>query len=382
MDRKATGVAVGVELSEGRTGVDIRSLWHHWKPLIVPIAGLWALATVVSCTIVKPFDVGEYATYAHAALRAPLLHRLPLEYPAPAVALFLVPLLLPLSYPWVFAVFCGVAMVLLVISYERSGVVEMDREAALRLVVYLTAGSIIIVTGRYDIFAAAFGFWSVRAARQERWTAAWAWSSVGFVIKLFPAVFWPAFLIAEWRRLGRVPYRRLCWMVGSAAVVGGIPYLLNRGATLNVLHYYVRRPTEIESIPAGLSVLIDPLRTHWISSFHSVNVVNGAGSAVSGATEILAVALCLWIWRAQLRDQLPFEAACLASLSVVVLGGKVLSPQYLIWLMPLWALYPIRPQWLFACVLSSLVFPYIVSVQHFGYVAAYPLEMSSTLAFL
>ena len=62
------------------------------------------------------------------------------------------------------------------------------------------------------------------------------------MLKLFPAAFWPVFLIAEWRRHGRVPLRRLWWMAGSGFVLVGVPALLDHGAALNVAHYYLPRP--------------------------------------------------------------------------------------------------------------------------------------------
>jgi hypothetical protein len=370
------------EAFKGRRRALKTSLEHQWRPVIMPALVLWALATVLSCSILHPFDVAEYEFYAHAALQAPLLHRLPVEYPAPALLVFLAPFLLPFSYPWAFAVLAGIVMVVLVASYEGSGVSGMDMAAARRLIVYLAVGAVILVTGRYDIFAAAATFWSVRAVRQGRWSAAWTWSCIGFVLKLFPAIFWPALLIAEWRRQGRFPVRRLAWMVASFVVVAGLPALVNADAALNPLHYYLRRPNEVESIPAGLSLLVDWHHSQWISSFHDVNVVNGAGHPISVVLEILAAAGCLWIWRAQLRDRLPIEAVCLATLTLAVLGGKVLSPQYLMWLMPLWALYPIRPTWLSAALVNVVIIPYITSVQHYSYVPSFPLEVSATLAFL
>ena len=52
-------------------------------------------------------------------------------------------------------------------------------------------------------------------------------------------------------------------------VVAGVPMVLDRGASLNVLHYYLRRPAEIGSLPAGLSLLLDWHGTSWVGSFHS-----------------------------------------------------------------------------------------------------------------
>ena len=108
----------------------------------------------------RPYDVAEYEHYAHAALQAPLFHRLPLEYPAPALAVFILPLLLQFSYPWAFALLAGIVLLFLVTSYDGPDNAGIDVDAARRLVVYLAVGATCLFTGRYDIFAAAAAFWS------------------------------------------------------------------------------------------------------------------------------------------------------------------------------------------------------------------------------
>jgi hypothetical protein len=379
---KATHVAVRAEAFKIRTVALAQSVRRQWRSVVVPALVLWLLGTIVSCVFLNPFDIAEYARYAHAALDTPLLHRLPVEYPAPALAVFMLPLLLPLSYPWAFAVVAGIVLVVLVTSYEGSGVPGMDAEAARRLIAYLAVGAVILVTGRYDIFAVAAAFWSVRAARQDRWSAAWTWSCIGFVIKLFPAVFWPALLIAEWRRQGRFPVKRLAWMAGSGVILFALPALFDHGSLLTSLRFYERRPDEIGSIPAGLSALIDWHSTVLVHSFHSVNALNGAWRPISVVLEILAVGGCLWIWWAQFRERIPFEAACLATLTLAVLGSKVVSAQYLMWLMPLWALYPFRPLWLLGALANVAIFPYEVSAQSFTFVPTHIFDTTVTLAFL
>ncbi len=354
---------------------------RQWRPVVLPALVLWAMAAVVSVTMLHPFDVLEYQRYAHAALRTPLLGHLPLEYPAPALAVFLLPLVLPFSYAWGFAVVALVALVVLVTSYEGSGLPGWDTRSAGRLVIYLAIGSVMVVAGRYDIFATLAAFLSLRAAMRDRWSAAWTWSSVGFALKLFPAAFWPVFLIAEWRRHGRVPLRRLWWMAGSFLVVGGLPALVNHAGALNALHYYLHRPTEMGSLSAGLSVLLDGHGTNWVSSFHSVNVVSSFAPGLSLAFELVAGAACLWTWRQQIRGRLPLEASCLATLTFVMLGSKVVSVQYLIWLMPLWALYRLRVTWLIASAANLVIFPYVASATHFGYVPTHPFAVSLTLTF-
>ena len=368
--------AVGRVVTNART-----SLGEQGRLVLLPALALWVMAAVVSTMLLHPFDVREYERYAHAALQAPVFHRFPLEYPAPTVALFLLPLLLPFSYPWAFAVLVGVALLVLVTSYEGAHLPGWDTSGARRLIIYLALGSVMVVAGRYDLFATLAAFLAVRAAARDHWSAAWTWSTIGVALKLFPAAFWPVFLIAEWRQHGRIPVRRLWWMAGSVFLVAGLPALLDHAAALNALRYYLHRPTEDGSLPAGLSVLLDWHGTNWVATFHSVNVVSGLTASLASGFELAGVAACLWLWRQQIRGRLPLEAACLATLTVGMLGSKVLSVQYLMWLMPLWSLYRLRVTWLVASAANLVVFPYVVSAQGFGYLPAHPFAVSLTLTF-
>jgi hypothetical protein len=352
---------------------------EQYRHVVAPALVLWVMAAVVTVTLLKPGDVKEYMQYAHGALHTPLFHRLPNEYPAPALAVFLLPLLVPIPYPWAFAALAGVALIVLVTSYEGSGIPGWDVRSAGRLIIYLALGTVMVLAGRYDVFATAAAFLAVRAARGERWATAWTWSSIGFALKLFPAAFWPVFLIAEYRRTGRFPVRRLGWIAASAVVVAGVPMVLDRGAALNVVHYYLHRPSEIGSLPAGLSLLLDWHGTSWVGSFHSVNVVSALTSGLSAGVELAGVVACAWTWREQARGRIPLEAACLATLTFVMLGSKVISVQYLMWLMPLWALYRLRVTWLLASVANLVIFPYAAARQHFGYVPSHAFAVSLTL---
>jgi hypothetical protein len=379
--RELTGADRGAARAREVIATIGTSLREQWRPVVAPALVLWVLAVAVSTTLLRPYDVLEYQHYAHAALQDPLFHRLPLEYPAPALAVFLLPLLLPFSYSWAFAILAGIAILVLVTGYEGSGLPGWDTRSAGRLIIYLALGSVMVLTGRYDIFATMAAFLSLRCARRDRWSAAWTWSSIGCVLKLFPAVFWPVFLIAEWRRHGRVPLRRLWWIAGSVALLAGVPALLNHGAALNVLHYYLHRPTEDGSLPAGLSVLLDWHGTTWVSTFHSVNVVSGITGGLSMAFELAGAAACLWVWWEQSRGRLSLEAACLATLTFVMLGSKVLSVQYLIWLMPLWALYRLRITWLLAAAANLVIFPYVIAATGLSYLPEHAFAVSLTLTF-
>jgi hypothetical protein len=344
-------------------------LVRQWRPIVVPALVLWFLGAVVSVTLLHPYDVTEYARYAHAALHHPVLHHFPLEYPAPALVVFVAPLVLGFSYPWAFAVVAGVALLATLLgAFGRDDLPGWDAHAAARLVGYLALGAVMVVVGRYDIFAAGTALMAMRSARRGRFGAAWTWCSVGFAIKLFPAAMWPVLLIGEWRRTGRLPVRRLWWVAGSMALVAGVPALFDHHAVLTVLRYYTHRPAEFGGVASGLSVLLDPGAVHWVQTFHSANVLSPLASPLATTIELGAGVACVWAWRCQVTGRLSMQATCLATLTFVVLGSKVLSVQYLMWLMPFWALYRLRWSWIAASVANLAIFPYVTSVQKFGYV--------------
>jgi len=366
---------------EGRTEAVGSELRRQWRPVVAPTLALWVIATVVGGLYLKSFDIQEYERYARVAIHSPLLHHLPNEYPAPALAVFLLPLILPFAYPWAFAVFVGVVLLLLTTSFETSGVPGIDAEGAGRLIAYLALGEVMVLTNRFDIFAVAAAFWALRAARQGRWSAAWTWSSVGFLIKLFPAVLWPALLIAEWQRTGRVPYRRLYWMVASMVAIVALPLLFDRSALGTVLAYYVHRPPEIGSLAGGLS-LVD--WHHWqaVLSFHSINTTDPLARGLAPLLQVAGVVAIAWTWWLQARERLTLEAACLASLTLLVLTAKVGSVQYFMWLMPFWALYRFRVTWLLACVANTVVFPFAAWAGQFGHLTSRAHAVSFTVTYL
>ena len=356
-------------------------LRRQWRPVVAPTLVLWTIAAFVGGLYLKSFDIQEYAQYAHAALHSPLLRHLPHEYPAPALAVFLLPLLLPFAYPWAFAVFVGVVLVFLTTSYATSGVAGMDAEGAGRLIAYLALGEVMILTARFDLFAVAAAFWALRAARQERWSAAWTWSSVGFLLKLFPAVLWPALLIAEWHSTGRFPLRRLYWMVGSVVVIVALPVLFDRSALTTVADYYVHRPPEIGSLAGGISIL-DWHHWHILVSFHSVNTNDAIARTLAPLIQLTGMVGIAWMWWLQARDRLTLEATCLASLTLLVLTAKVGSVQYFMWLMPFWALYRFRAAWLLACIANTVIFPFTVWAQEFGHLSSHAYTMALTASYL
>ena len=131
-----------------------------------------------------------------------MFHSLPREYPAPATALFLAPLALPFSYALGFALLAAAGAVALVLSSD--GLAEYPGWSR-RTCIYLLVGSAAVVFARYDVFPALAALLAVEAARREQWGRAWAWAVVGGLLKLFPFLLLPGFLIAERVQTGKWP---------------------------------------------------------------------------------------------------------------------------------------------------------------------------------
>lgn len=78
--------------------------------------------------------------------------------------------------------------------------------------------------------------------------------------------------------------------------------------------------------------------------------------------EAFALLFVLWrFWRSDMRDPMRYVAA---SILAVIVFAKVLSPQYLIWLMPFISViagptwYRARVLFLLSCLITTLIYPF------------------------
>lgn len=211
-----------------------------------------------------------------------------------------------------------------------------------------------IVINRYDIAVALLLAIFVLCLTAGWHTAAGFVIGVGFALKFTPAALLPLVLL-----LAGSP-RRSLWPLaafGAAAAAPFVPYLARSPEGVwYTFQYHLERPLQIESVlgtPQLLGQLLgaDWATWTWSHGSHSL-VAPGAemAAAVSGGLTLLAVAavyLGAWLTRRHLRrtpaDQV---LVVLALLLALMTFGKVLSPQYFIWILPAWALVAARDRWL------------------------------------
>lgn len=332
----------------------LRPLVGRWRgvELIVPL--LIVLSTRMFIVAPSVPDTGVYHRYANLALNSPLLHSLPKEYPAAALAIFLFPLLLPVPYLAGFMLITAVATVALLLCSDGLPTYPGWNR---RTGIYLLIGAVAVVFGRYDIFPALATFLAVEAARKDRWGKAWAWAVAGGLLKLFPFLLLPGFLLVEHTRTGRWAFRRAAASCVPLVLVAGIQSLISPGSLLSPVHYELKRGFELESLAGGLTMLSDPLHASWRFAYGGWEIFGPYHNLISILVLIPMVVGILAIWRFAFRGQLSVEATSLAVLSVSVLGDKAFSPQYLIWLAPLWAYWPFRRGWVVSAALTTLVYP-------------------------
>ena len=334
----------------------IRARWRSAGGLVVILVAAGMIFPVCIHKLMVAFspDLALYEHYANAALASPLFHSLPREYPAPATALFLAPLALPLGYALGFALLAAAGAVVLVLSTD--GLAEYPGWSR-RVCIYLVVGSAAVVFARYDVVPALTALLAVEAARREQWGRAWAWAVVGGLLKLFPFLLLPGFLIAERVQTGKWPLKRL-WIVGvPAALLTASQVAVAPGSLLNSFSYQFHRGFELSSLQGSIAFLTDPLHARWVAGFGSVELAGRDHLVISVVVMLAAGAGLLAIWAFARRGQLSVVAVSLAVLSVAVLAEKSFAPQYLVWLAPLWAYWPLRRDWLAAALLTTLVFP-------------------------
>ena len=336
--------------------VPARTRWHQrWTTVSRPAIALGALAWVVAA-LMPHTDVLLYEHYASLALHSPALHLLPKEYPGPSIGLFLLPKLLPLPYVLGFSVLAELALFSLLVSSDGlPGLPGWNRRA----VVYLALGTSAVLVARYDIVPAIVGLLAVERARTGRWSRSWAWAVLGGLLKLFPLLLLPGFLIAERRSTGRWALRRVAATVAVFAATAAAQILRSPGSLSTPFSYEFHRGFEIESLPSSLTLLVSPLHVHWTYAFGAIETVGPLHGLIGASLDVLVLSALGSIWWLAARGRLRIEAVSLAVLSVAVLGDKAFSAQYLIWLIPLWAYWELRRGWLIAACLTTVVFPFL-----------------------
>jgi hypothetical protein len=200
-----------------------------------------------------------------------------------------------------------------------------------------------VVRTHFDLVPVALMLGALLALTRARTTAGFALLGAGAMTKLFPALLVPvaaAWLVAG--RRGGDAVRGTAVFIAVAAVVS-LPFL--GAGYVDAYRYQLERPVQIESTPATVLFALGGSRvtgTATVPDAHGSNGLVGGPADVVQAVFAAVLAATLALIVVLVARGPPEERRLLLGALAAVLGfaalGKVLSPQFLVWLVPFGAL--------------------------------------------
>lgn len=323
-------------------------------------------------------DIPVYETYGNAIERGKLPYRdFRLEYPPAALPVFALPALVSergdeaafrAAFERLMALL-GVAAVLLagvVLAGLRASKARTAAALAAIALFPLLLGNVVLT--RFDLWPAALVTGALAALVWGRDRLGFGVLGLAVAAKLYPAVLVPVALAYVWRRRGRREALVCLGLLAGVVALAFLPFLVL--APDGVAYSFGRqlgRPLQIESLGSAVFLAAHHLLGIDLEmrSGHGSQNLAGLGPAVAGVVLTLAqLAVLAWIWlrRPGTAEELVRWSA--AALVAFVALGKVLSPQFLIWLAPLVPLVAGRrglhaaALLALAMVLTQLWFPY------------------------
>jgi hypothetical protein len=295
-------------------------------------------------------DVRIYANYGQLMRDGLVPYRdFPIEYPPGALPVFVLPTFAG-DYHAVIELLmlaCGLCTVVLV-AVTRPGTAGMWLVALLPLL----AGALVLV--RFDLLPTALATAAVVAFLRDRHRLGWAALGAAIAVKIFPLVLVPVAAIWTLRRRGRRELA-LGGAIGAAVIVVVFaPFMaVAAGDVVESVRWQLTRPLEVESLGGALMMTA---HRAGISVEGSENVTGDAARPLAILLTVVEASALVALWVAFVRGpatpvRLTRYAA--ASLCIAVAFGRVLSPQYLIWLAPLVALVYGRRGLAAVCLLVS-----------------------------
>jgi len=356
---------------------------------LVVLAAGWALTLWVEpWSNERVNDLFVYRSFAEPVLDGGLPYRdVAFEYPplaAPAIALPGLAGTGEDAFRWAFALWtlgAAAAVVLLCGALARATGGDARRALLAAALMPLFLGA--MVRTHFDLFPVALLLAGLLLLCRNHPRAGLAVLGLGAMTKAFPLVAVPVALVWLVAR-GR---RREAWQGALAcgaviAVIAGVAVAASPEGAADAVRYHLDRPVQVESSPALVLLGLDAAgagEARSVSSYRSDGLLHPASDAVTSVfaaafVALLALRCVLVAVRQTTRDLL---LACLSACVAFAVLGKVLSPQFLIWLVPLgalafaWRLHALAAAAAVAAVLTQIEFP----AHYFDVVAREPLAV-------
>ncbi len=303
-----------------------------------------------------------------------------------------------LAYRSEMALFDLLAFLCVIRLARRAFPSESVAERRERLWVYVIAGPALchVLYDRLDLALAALVVLALTLlVGQGRPGASFAALALAIHVKLVPVILIPIWVLAavrldakSWARFFVELLQRAFVMLALVLGIFLLFYAWLGPRTLEFLSYHEARGLQVESTGSSLLMLLGLLghETRIEHAHRAFDLVSPLSPLLAAAFTWIAIGLALLATAVLARRVLrareeggpragtfaqAYPAICVALtllfLLLALAGGKVFSPQYLVWLAPLAPLAPfVRPArqvflcvFLAACLLTTLLFPYL-----------------------
>jgi hypothetical protein len=199
-----------------------------------------------------------------------------------------------------------------------------------------------VIQTRFDLAPAALTVLALAALVRDRPRLGLAVLGLATTVKVFPAVIVPLAVAHVWRRRGRreAGLAVAVFAIVVAAVVGPFAAGASHGLW-DTAESQLRRPLQIESLGAAALIATRHITGLSVRVSHGFGSDNLAGTTSDAVARVLTLAQVValagvWIWFAlRRRTNAELVAASAGAVCAFVAFSKVLSPQFLIWLVPL-----------------------------------------------
>ncbi len=328
------------------------------KALGPPLAGCvvlltsWLLLTHVGFwKRDQQVDTNFYQAYGTNVLDGQVPYRdFRLEYPPAALPAFILPELgrpqtaaaYRFRFEWLMALCAMVALVALDVAMRA---LPVSRRARLGLEALAGLSPLIlgpVVLTRFDFWPAALAVTGCAAYLHGRTRLGGAVLGLATAAKFYPAAIVPIVLAHVWQREGRAAALRSLAAFVAVFAACLLPFaILAPHGFLHPVGIELKRPLELESLGGSLLIAAHHaigLKLGLLLSYGSSNLGGTKASLVSAATSVVEIAALVWVWVACARRRLAgpeLMTGVAAVVAVLLAFGKVFSPQYLIWLLPL-----------------------------------------------
>ena len=294
-------------------------------------------------------DIPLYRAYAEMFLDGVLPYRdVGFEYPPLAAPLIALPGLVSLDlgdYRLAFATLAlALAAAVAVATGRLAALTGGDDRRALLAAAAMPVATGALLRTHFDlapVLCVVAGIAAVAAARPR---VGFALFGLGAAIKLFPLAAAP--VAAAWlagRGQGREALRGLAITATVVLAAASAAAALSPSGAWDAVTYHLERPVQVESLPATVLNVLDaaggrapdPVNSHRSDGLeHPAAAALTAVFAALGAAALLALVLVA----GRLREPRGLALAAVAAMAVGASLGKVLSPQFMLWLVPLAAL--------------------------------------------